>query len=185
MLTTPAIAAAVNFTFNPVPDYADYGKEPSACTMFQTPACCLSNIIEACVLHATGCEGGCSGPDASQLANFLGCFVKGEQPGVNETSTSATNATVHATVQEGVCKPKSMAKCLNSSRIAAAAAANACVKSKHIYEPIMARLTAASTKIQTFPHALVNGKLLKQDTEKNDEKHMKQSLCKAGVKAAC
>ena len=185
MFASPAIAEAINFTFNPVPDYAQYGKEPAACTMFQTPACCRSNIIEACVLHATGCEGGCSGPKATKLANFLGCFVKGEQPGPGVNETSTTNATVHATVQEGVCKPKSMAKCLNSSRITAAAAANACVQSKHIYEPIMARLTAASTKIVTFPHALVNGKLLQQDTEKNDEKHMKQSLCKAGVKAAC
>ena len=165
MFSSAAIAANINFTFHPVPDYQDYGKDPSACTQFQTPRCCKSNIIEACVLKASGCLGGCVGASAGRLASFLGCFVKGER-------------------DRGVCQPDAKDRCLASAGISANAT-NACMDDKEQYEPVMAALVKQSRRVQTYPHTVVNGKLLPQDTVKNDEADLRKALCDAGIKAAC
>lgn len=121
--------------------------------------------MEACVLKASGCLGGCVGASAGRLASFLGCFVKGEN-------------------DRGVCQPDAKDGCLASAGISANAT-NACIDDKKQYEPVMAALVKQSRGIQTYPHALVNGKLLPQETVKHDEADLRTALCHAGVKAAC
>ena len=108
---------------------------------------CTCNIHEACVLHATGCLGGCTGDAARQLTSFLGCYVHGEKPGIE-----ASNAT---SPLDGSCKPGNLKSCVASSGVPASAV-QACLKNKKIYYPVMATAMKKSQVVQTYPHCTVS-----------------------------
>jgi hypothetical protein len=158
--------------FYPVPDYM---TTPSDCQqgMFPGPTC-TCNIHEACVVHSTGCLGGCTGAAAQQLTSFLGCYVHGEH-------ADNTNATVPL---EGTCLPGNLIKCVASSGVPAAAVQK-CIANKKIYTPIMAEALKKSQVIQTYPHCTVNKKVLPQEDPTPAEAHLKKALCQAGAKSAC
>lgn len=136
---------------------------------------CTCNIHEACVLHATGCLGGCTGEKALQLTSFLGCYVHGEK------SPTENNATAPL---EGSCLPGNLKKCVASSGVPASAVQK-CLASKAIYYPVMAEAMKKSQVIQTYPHCTVNKKLLPQESLSKAKADLKKALCRAGAKSAC
>lgn len=86
-LADPATAAAVNFSFFPVPDS---GTNPGV-------GCDKSDKIEVCALDATGCQYGCSGSSVQTLLSFITCL---EHPG-----------------PEGVCHPNRQSECATKPRL--------------------------------------------------------------------
>jgi len=153
-------------------------KKPSDCQQGMNPGpTCTCNIHEACVLHATGCLGGCTGTAALQLTSFLGCYVHGEKSSLADSINTTAPL-------EGSCLPGNLKKCLVSSG-APAAGVQKCIADEKIYTPVMAEALKKSEVIQTYPHCTVNKKLLPQEDPKPAEAHLKKALCQAGAKSAC
>ncbi len=134
-------------------------------TSFFPKSVCQCEIHEACAVHLTGCQGGCSGDSATRLAKFVGCYSKGE--GVGDDS----------------CKPDLMAECAGVAGIAGGAEAmTSCAKDKSVYNPIVLEAWQRSQKVQTYPYSTINGKVLPQGIS---TAQLKKALCHAGAKAAC
>ena len=122
--------------------------------------CAQSDKIEACLLDVTGCQYGCSGPKAQQLLSFVTCL---EHPG-----------------PEGVCHPQRQSSCASSAGVDNGAI-ETCLKDTAKVEAIEKYVTSQSTRIHSFPHVTINGRIVRaQDTA-----GLKQVLCRDGVKSAC
>ena len=155
-LTDAAIADEVNFQFMPMPD----GVEPS-CT--KTSDICLCNKIEACVVSRMGCVDGCTGEDATALANFVSCFEANDPENQCGDSTKGKDCAVAAGLPAS-----ELTDCLNTPAE---------------YEQVQAGIQQAAqlANIQATPTILVDGK----PCTNMQTSGIEQCLCDAGVGGAC
>jgi hypothetical protein len=161
------LSAQVNFTLYPVPDPVDDGihkVDPTTCdTSFYPKSVCTCEIHESCAVHVTGCVDGCAGKALDTLADFLGCYVKGNTPGSDS------------------CGPEHLKPCMKSSGIDSDAMEK-CIANKKVYDSVVVNAYEHSKKIQCYPHTVVDGKVQPQGLS---AKQLQEALCKAGADRAC
>jgi len=160
------LSSQLNFTLFPVPDPPEDGKhiDPTKCdTSFYPKSVCQCEVHEACAVHVSGCQNGCSGAELDTLASFLGCYVKGNPS------------------DEDNCGPQHLHPCIKSSGLDSTAMTT-CIKNPKAYNPVVVEAYQKSKKIQTYPYAVVNGKIQPQGI---DATELAKALCKAGADKAC
>ena len=129
-----------------MPDPAEDGKhiDPTKCdTSFYPKSVCQCEVHEACAVHVSGCQNGCSSAELDTLASFLGCYVKGNPS------------------DEDNCGPQHLHPCIKSSGLDSTAMTT-CIKNPKAYNPVVVEAYQKSEKIQTYPYAVVNGKIQPQ-----------------------